>query len=332
MATNSTNMKHVFVVDTTSPSVAAMLEAKGDVVVHRFSNFVTPSDFNRALAAAPQVNAAILGATPFGVAEIASAKGLQVVARVGVGYDAVDVPALTRIKVPLMTTGIANSPSVAEQAVFFMMQLSKRAAELDALVKEGRWAQRMQALPIDLLGKTVLIVGFGRIGTRTAKRCLAMEMNVVVYDPYVKAQAIRAAGCEPTDDLDAAIARADILTLHCPRTPETVGMIGAKRLARMKPTAFLVNTARGGIVDEAALHAALVAGKLAGAGLDVFEREPPPADHPLFKLASVITAPHVAGVTRESVERMGQQAARNVLSVFDGAPIRDNVINPQVLD
>jgi D-3-phosphoglycerate dehydrogenase / 2-oxoglutarate reductase len=327
----ATNKKHVFVVDTTSASVTAMLEAKGDVQIHRFSNFVSATDFNKQLAASPQVNAAILGATPFGAAEIASSKGLQVVARVGVGYDAVDVPALTKIRVPLMVTGIANSPSVAEQAVFFMMQLSKRAAELDALVKEGRWADRMKALPVDLLGKTVLIAGFGRIGTRTAKRCLAMEMNVLVYDPYVKAEAIKAAGCEPVTDLDAALARADILSLHCPKTPETTGMINAARIGRMKPTAFLVNTARGGIVDEAALHAALVGKKLAGAGLDVFEKEPPPADHPLFKLSNVIAAPHVAGVTREAVERMGQQAARNVLSVFDGAPIAENVINKEVL-
>jgi D-3-phosphoglycerate dehydrogenase / 2-oxoglutarate reductase len=327
----ATNKKHVFVVDTTSPSVTAMLEAKGDVQVHRFSNFVNAADFNKQLAAAPQVNAAILGATPFGTAEIASSKGLLVVARVGVGYDAVDVPALTKIKVPLMVTGIANSPSVAEQAVFFMMQLSKRAAELDALVKEGRWAQRMQALPIDLLGKTVLIAGFGRIGTRTAKRCLAMEMNVLVYDPYVRGDVIKAAGCEPVADLDTGLARADILTIHCPKTPETYGMINAARIGRMKPTAFLVNTARGGIVDEVALHAALVGKRLGGAGLDVFEKEPPPADHPLFKLANVITAPHMAGVTREAVERMGQQAARNVLSVFEGAPIRENVINKEVL-
>jgi D-3-phosphoglycerate dehydrogenase / 2-oxoglutarate reductase len=327
----ATNKKHVFVVETTSPSVVGLLEAHGDIEVHRFSNMVSAADFNRQLSASPQVNAAILGATPFGVTEIASSKGLQVVARVGVGYDSVDVPALTRIRVPLMTTGIANSPSVAEQAVFFMMQLSKRATELDALVKEGRWAQRMNALPIDLMDKTVLIVGFGRIGTRTAKRCLAMEMQVLVYDPHVSADAIKAAGCEPVTDLDTALARADILTLHCPKTPETAGMLSAARIARMKPTAFLVNTARGGIVDEVALHAALVGKRLAGAGLDVFEREPPPIDHPLFKLANVITAPHVAGVTREAVERMGRQAVRNVLSVFDGAPIAENVINKEVL-
>jgi D-3-phosphoglycerate dehydrogenase / 2-oxoglutarate reductase len=327
----ATNKKQVFVVDSTSPSVVALLEQRGDIQVHRFSNFITPADFNKQLAASPQVHAAILGATPFGQAEISSSKGLQVVARVGVGYDVVDVPALTKVRVPLMTTGIANSPSVAEQAVFFMMQLSKRGAELDAMVKDGRWAQRMSALPVDLMYKSVLVVGFGRIGTRTAKRCLAMEMDVFVYDPFVKVDAIKAAGCEPVSDLNAALARIDILTLHCPKTPQTAGMIDAARLALMKPTAFLINTARGGIVDEAALHSALTSKRLAGAGLDVFAQEPASKDNPLFKLPNVIVAPHVAGVTRESVERMGQQAVRNVLSVFDGAPIAENVINPEVL-
>jgi D-3-phosphoglycerate dehydrogenase len=199
------------------------------------------------------------------------------------------------------------------------------------MVQANRWAERMTALPMDLIGKTLLIVGFGRIGTRVAKRCLAMEMNVLVYDPYVKAEAIRAAGCEPVTDLDAAVARADFVTIHCPKTPETIGMFNAARLKRMKPTAYLVNTARGGIVDEADLHAALTGGVIAAAGLDVLDREPPDADHPLLKLANVITAPHMAGVTRESMDRMAIQAVRNVLSVFDGRPIVENIINPEVL-
>lgn len=328
----ATNKKKLLITESLSQQGWTLLRERGDIEAVEFPNMISAGDFEELLKQHAPVHGVALGATRFGEPELEASQDMKVVARIGVGYDAIDVPALSRRNVPLMTAGTANSPSVAEQAIFMMLTLAKRGTELHALVKNGKWSTRLGLLPFDLFGKTLLIVGFGRIGTRTAKRCLAMEMNVVVYDPYVKAQAIRAAGCEPTDDLDAAIARADILTLHCPRTPETVGMIGAKRLARMKPTAFLVNTARGGIVDEAALHAALVSGKLAGAGLDVFEREPPPADHPLFKLASVITAPHVAGVTRESVERMGQQAARNVLSVFDGAPIRDNVINPQVLD
>ena len=128
---------------------------------------------------------------------------MKVVTRIGVGYDAVDVPALSRRKVPLMVAGTANSPSVAEQAMFMMLTLAKRAIEMHALVKNGEWATRLGRLPYDLFGKTVLIVGFGRIGTRTAKRCLAMEMTVLVYDPFKPAAEIKAAGCEPVADLDA---------------------------------------------------------------------------------------------------------------------------------
>jgi D-3-phosphoglycerate dehydrogenase len=199
------------------------------------------------------------------------------------------------------------------------------------MVKDGKWADRLGILPYDLFGKTVLIVGFGRIGTRTAKRCLAMEMTVLIYDPYKSPDEIKAAGCEPVADLDAALPRADFVSIHCPKTPETVGMFSAARLKRMKPTAYLINTARGGIVDEAALYEVLVSGQLAGAGLDVFEQEPPPSGHSLFELPNVVMAPHVAGVTREAVDRMSLQTARNILSALDGEPIRQNVINQDVL-
>jgi D-3-phosphoglycerate dehydrogenase / 2-oxoglutarate reductase len=187
-------------------------------------------------------------------------------------------------------------------------------------------------VPVDLFGKTVLIVGFGRIGTRSAKRCQAMEMKVLVFDPYKPAADIKAAGCEAVTDLDAGLPRADFVTIHCPKTPETVGMFNAARLARMKPTAYLVNTARGGIIDEPALHAALSTGKLAGAGLDVYEKEPVQPDNPLLKLSNVVSAPHMAGVTKESLDRMGLQTAKNILSALDGKPIRENVINQEVLD
>jgi len=174
-------------------------------------------------------------------------------------------------------------------------------------------------------------VGFGRIGTRTAKRCLAMEMTVQVYDPFKSAAEIKAAGCEPVADLDAALPHADFVSVHCPKSPDTVGLFNAVRLRRMKPTAYLINTARGGIVEEAALYDALTSGKLAGAGLDVFEAEPPPHGHKLFELPNVIIAPHVAGVTREAVDRMSEQTALNILSVLDGEPIRQNVINQDTL-
>jgi D-3-phosphoglycerate dehydrogenase len=158
-----------------------------------------------------------------------------------------------------------------------------------------------------------------------------MEMNVLIYDPYKTAEEIKAAGCEAVANLDEALSRADFVSIHCPKTPETVGMFNAARLKRMKPTAYLVNTARGGIIDEAALYDALSSGRLAGAGLDVFEQEPPPVPHSLFDLPNVIIAPHVAGVTREAVDRMSEQTARNILSALDGEPIRQNVINQDVL-
>jgi D-3-phosphoglycerate dehydrogenase len=327
----ATNKKKVLLTESFATSGMALLKERSDIETITFPNAISQPDFNALLQQHAPVHAVALGGTRFGEDELNSSGDMRVVTRIGVGFDAVDIPALNKRKIPLMTTGIANSPSVAEAALFMMLALAKRAAELDALVKENRWRQRLGAIPTDVLGKTVVVVGFGRIGTRTVRRCLAMEMNVLVYDPFKPAADISAAGAEPVSDLDAALPRGDFVSIHCPKSPETMNLFDAKRLARMKPTAFLINTARGGIVDEKALHAALTAGKLAGAGLDVFEHEPPQADNPLLKLANVITAPHVAGVTHEAMDRMGLQTAKNILSAFDGALIKENVVNREVL-
>jgi D-3-phosphoglycerate dehydrogenase len=255
---------------------------------------------------------------------------MTVIGRVGVGYDLVDVPGCTARGILLMTTGTANSVSVAEHALSLMFDLARRTAEFDAIVRQGDWSQRLVSPPLDLYGRTLLVVGFGRIGSRIAARCRALEMTVLVSDPYVDAARIRDAGCEPVS-LAAGLARADVVTVHCPRNAETTAMIGAAQLARLKSGAFVINTARGGIVDEAALHAALVSGHLGGAGLDVFVDEPVPADHPLLDLPNVVVAPHMAGNTAEALDRMSRTAIANILSVFDGAPNRDNVINKEVL-
>jgi D-3-phosphoglycerate dehydrogenase len=327
----ATNKKKIFITESMSEQGRALLKARDDIEIVEFPNMISALDFEAMLTAQAPVHGVALGGTRFGEPELEASRDMKVVTRIGVGYDAVDVPALSRRKVPLMVAGTANSPSVAEQALFMMLTLAKRAAEMHSLVKDNKWAARLGMLPYDLFGKTVLIVGFGRIGTRTAKRCLAMEMNVLVYDPYKTAAEIKAAGCEAVTDLDAALPKADFVSIHCPKTPETVGMFNAIRLKRMKATAYLINTARGGIVDEPALYDALVSGTLAGAGLDVFEQEPPPSGHSLFELPNVIMAPHVAGVTREAVDRMSEQTARNILSALDGEPIRQNVINQDVL-
>jgi D-3-phosphoglycerate dehydrogenase / 2-oxoglutarate reductase len=328
----STNKKKIFVTQTFSPGARALLNERDDIELVEFPNLISAKDFETLLKQHAPVHGVALGPTRFGEPELEASGDMKVVTRIGVGYDAVDVPALSRRKVPLMVAGTANSPSVAEQALFMMLTLAKRAQEMHAVVKDGTWANRLGVLPYDLYGKTVLIVGFGRIGSRTAKRCLAMEMQVLVYDPYKPASEIAAAGCEAVPDLDAALPRADFVTIHCPKTPETIGMFNAARFRLMKPTAYLINTARGGIVDEKALHDALVSGRLAGAGLDVFEQEPPPVGQPLHGLPNVIMAPHVAGVTVEAVDRMSEQTARNILSVLDGAPLLQNVINQDVLN
>src|SRR6202789_4603974 len=327
----ATNKKKIFITESMSQQGRALLRERDDIEMVEFPNMISAADFEAMLTQQAPVHGVALGATRFGEPELEASKDMKVVTRIGVGFAAVDVPALSRRKIPLMVAGTANSPSVAEQALFMMLTLAKRAVEMHALVKDGQWATRLGKLPYDLFGKTLLIVGFGRIGTRTAKRCLAMEMNVLVYDPYKSVEEIKAAGCEPVADLDVALPRADFVSIHCPKTPETVALFDAARLKRMKPTAYLVNTARGGIVSEAALYDALVSGRLAGAGLDVFEEEPPPVGHSLFELPNVIVAPHVAGVTREAVDRMSEQTARNILSALDGEPIRQNVINQDVL-
>lgn len=327
----ATNKKKILVTESMSQQGRALLNARDDIELVEFPNMISQADFNAKLKEHAPVHGVALGGTRFGEPELESSRDMLVVTRIGVGFDAVDVPALSRRKVPLMVAGTANSPSVAECAVFMMLTLAKRATEMHSLVRDNKWPDRLGMLPFDLFGKTILIVGFGRIGSRTAKRCLAMEMNVLIYDPYKPAADIKAAGCEPVTDLDAALPRADFVSIHCPKNPETIGMFNADRLKRMKPKAYLVNTARGGIVVETALYDALVSGRLAGAGLDVFEQEPPPAGQALLALPNVIMAPHVAGVTVEAVDRMSEQTARNILSVLDGDPLRQNVINQDVL-
>ena len=271
-----------------------------------------------------------LSGTPYRQTEMDASPAMQVVARIGVGYDAVEVPALTARKVPLMVAGSSNSTSVAEQAFHLIIALAKKNHAMDRLVKDDKWNDRHAAPPMELADKTVIIVGFGRIGTRSARRCLGFDMNVRIYDPFIDQSKISAAGCTPVTDLDAELPNADFVSIHCPKSPATVGMFNAARLARMKKGAFIVNTARGGIIDEAALYDALTSGHLAGAGLDVFDLEPTPANNPLLKLSNVIASPHMAGVTVESIQGMAVVTAQNILGVLDGKPNADNAINPEV--
>lgn len=328
----ATNKKKVLYTDSMGTAGVELLATRGDVEAIPFPNMSQDDAYRAILRKHGPVHATILGGTRFRREELDAAGSIECVARVGVGFDAIDIPAMTAAKVPVMIAGTANSPSVAEHAMSFMLTLARKGPELSALVKEGRWADRIKPAMIsnDMFEKTVLIIGFGRIGTRTAKRCQAMEMTVLVYDPHVSAETIKAAGCEPVKSLDEALPRADFVTIHCPKTPQTVGMFGAKQFKAMKRTAYLVSTARGGIIDETALHAALTDGTLPAAALDVFDREPPDAANPLFKLPNLIASPHIAGVTAEAMQRMSIEAVKNIFAVFDGNPRKENAVNPEI--
>src|SRR6202049_3103785 len=214
----ATNKKKIFVTESMSQQGRVLLSARDDIELVEFPNMISARDFEAMLKQQAPVHGVALGGTGCGEPEFEASQDMRVVTRIGVGYDSVDVPALSRRKVPLMVAGSANSPSVAEHALFMMLVLAKRAVEMHSLVKDGAWASRLGKLPFDLFGKTVLIIGFGRIGTRIATRCLAMEMNVLIYDPYKEAADIKAAGCEGVSDLDAALPRADFVSIHCPKT------------------------------------------------------------------------------------------------------------------
>ncbi len=324
----ASNKRKVMLPHTMGRAGLDLIKAREDIETVIYPAGISQADLLPQLADCAGI---ALSATPFRQTEMDASPAMQVVARIGVGYDAVEVPALSARGVPLMVAGTANSTSVAEQAFHFMMALAKKNRSMDALVRGGRWNDRHDDRPMELSGKTVLILGFGRIGTRSARRCAAFDMHVLIFDPYVDAKTIAAAGYEAVADLDTALPRADFLSVHCPKNAETVGLINAARLALMKKGAFVVNTARGGIIDEPALCAALTSGHIAGAGLDVFAEEPAPVSHELLKLDSVIASPHMAGVTMEAVEAMAYTTAQNILSVLDGAPSRDNVVNKDVL-
>ena len=277
------------------------------------------------------VHAIIARATPVTRAMIDAASELCVVSRHGVGYDSVDVARLTERGIPLAIAIHANALSVAEHTLYLILALAKRGFAFDQAVGRGNFDIRATLRGADIAGKSLLVVGFGRTGTRVASFACAFDMKVFVYDPYIDQSLIASAGYSRVDDYFSVLPDMDMVTLHCPLTEETRGMIGGQELDAMKPSAYLVNCARGGIVDEQALCTALESKSIAGAGLDVFVSEPLPGDNPLLALDNLITSPHVAGVTLEASMRMATGAATNVLAAFDGTLDPAAVVNSEVL-
>ena len=277
-------------------------------------------------------DAIIVRMTPINREVIDAAPNLLIVARHGVGYDSVDVGALTGRGIPLALVGDVNSGAVAEHTLALMLGLANRVVAYDKATRQGDFAIRDTFSATELAGKTVLVVGFGRIGRQVAQRCACFGMDVIAADPFVEKSAVEQAGYEYAADFRDALGRADYVTIHIPKPPGGDCPVGAAELSAMKETAVVLNLSRGGVVDEAALYEALASGRLGGAALDVFEEEPPTPDNPLFKLDSVIVSPHCAAFTRECARRMAMACAENVIAAFDGRLDPALVVNRDVLD
>ena len=237
---------------------------------------------------------------------------LQIIARHGVGYDNVDLSYLNKKRIALGVTGTANAVSVAEHVMTFFLQLTKNIYLSDELTRKGKFQEKGN-LPsfFELYQKNVLILGFGRIGQAVAKRCLGFEMNVYIYDPYVSKDTIEKMGCHSIS-IEDSLKLADFVSVHLPLNEETKNFINAKSLQEMKDSCVIVNTARGGIINEQDLYQALKDKKLRAAGLDVYEQEPPPSDHPLFDLSNVLLTPHNAALTLECRMRMAVEVCETV--------------------
>ncbi len=319
--------KRVMIQTMIGDGIKSVFEGRDDITYDRFTE-LSEANIRQHIG---NYDAVIVGIAPFTPAIIEQADRLKIVSFHGVGYDSVNVEALTKAGIPLTVVGTANSVTVAEHALFFMLSLAKQGVLFDREVRKGNWAIRFEAPSFDLAGRKVLILGFGRIGRRLVKRCVAMEMEVLVHDPYVVQDGIATAGATPVADWRAVLGEIDFLSVNCLKNDETNGMVGRAELAAMRPSAFVVNTARGGIVDETALCEALNSRSIAGAGIDAFVVEPATENDPLFRLDNILLSPPSAGVTTESMFRMGRAAAQNVADCFDGKLDPENVINKEVL-
>uniref|UniRef100_A0A7C2SNI6 D-3-phosphoglycerate dehydrogenase n=1 Tax=Archaeoglobus fulgidus TaxID=2234 RepID=A0A7C2SNI6_ARCFL len=259
---------------------------------------------------------------------IEAGKKLRIIGRAGVGVDNIDINAATQRGIVVVNAPGGNTISTAEHAIALMFAAARKIPQADRSVKDGKW-ERKKFIGIELRGKTAGVIGLGRVGFEVAKRCKALEMNVMAYDPYVSKERAEQIGVKLVD-LDTLLASSDIITVHVPKTKETVGLIGKEQFEKMKDGVIIINAARGGIVDEKALYDAIKAGKVAAAALDVYEKEPPSPDNPILKLENVVTTPHIAASTREAQLNVGMIIAEDIVNMSKGLPVRNAVNLPSI--
>jgi D-3-phosphoglycerate dehydrogenase len=256
-------------------------------------------------------------------------KKLKVISRHGVGYDNVDTNFLKKNKMTLLVTGSTTSTSPAEHIMFMILNISKSFNLYDESVRNGNFDKimHMKHNSFELFDKKILIIGFGRIGKKLIKRCLGFEMQVLVYDPFVDKQIIGSLGGQKINDLDEALKEIDILSLSVPLTKDTHNMINLKKMKMMKNTSIIINTSRGGVINEKDLNYALDKKIIYGAGIDVFEKEPPSNDNLLLKNKKVLLSPHAATFTRECTSNMAIQTAQNIIDFFENKLNKLMVVN-----
>ena len=268
----------------------------------------------------PEADAIILRTRAKMTRELIQAGGkLKVIARTGAGVDNVDVDAATERKICICHNPHVNTVPVAEQVLAFLLILAKQIPLLDREVRKGNFGIRYEYLPVDLAGKVLGLLGFGKIGREVAKKAgVGLQMEVQAFDPYLSPLEIAAGGAQPVKSMKELFSSSHVVSIHVPLNEETRGLVGKSLLARMKPDAILINTSRGGIIDEEALAEALREKRLAGAGIDVFAEEPPSKGNLLLNLPNVVVTPHSSALTKECAAKMATEAVRQTLEVLSG--------------
>jgi D-3-phosphoglycerate dehydrogenase len=303
----------VLIAEELSPATIAVL---GDQFEIRHCDGANRAELLPGLASANAV--LVRSATKMDAEAIAAAPNLKVIARAGVGLDNVDIPAATAAGVLVVNAPTSNIVSAAELAVSLLLAVARNVVPANLALKNGQW-KRSQFGGVELQDKTVGIIGMGKIGMLVAQRLAGFDMKFVAYDPYVKSAPSGGPEIKMVS-LDELLAESDFVTIHIPKTAETKGLIDTAALAKMKPTAFVINAARGGVLDESALFDALTAGTIAGAGLDVYATEPC-TDSPLFALDNVVATPHLGASTEEAQEKAGVAVAESVVAAFAGTEV-----------
>ncbi|MEM2926498.1 MAG: phosphoglycerate dehydrogenase [Candidatus Bathyarchaeia archaeon] len=307
------------------PEALALLRSKAEVRLNPYGRVLREEELIEELR---DVDAVFAGGDPFTAKVITSTRNLKIIARDGVGLDRVDLEAATKAGI-VVTIAPTVCESVADLAFGLILCVMRRILIADRGVRFQEWNLRRKFVGRDVHGATLGIIGLGRVGSGVAKRASGFKMRILGYDPYVKPERMRELGVEPSD-LDTLLRESDVVTIHTPLTEETRGLIGAREIGLMKDGSYLINTARGAIVDEKALYEALRTGKLAGAGLDVLTVEPPNPENPLLKLENVVLTPHIGNDTVEAFRRLSLQVAEDIIRVLDGKPPL-NPVNPEAL-